>query len=63
MHSFRMRTAHLSTVPASVATRCQYNGGPEVNMFEQVSSDAQEVGWWGGGGCTANSNVSWVMVT
>ena len=28
---------------ASMPIRCQYNGGPVVNKFEQVSSDARQM--------------------
>ena len=39
-----MRTPILPTVPASVATRCQYQWGcPKVNKFEQVSSDGHQM--------------------
>ena len=35
-----MRTTQFPTVHTSVATRCQYNlRVPQVNRFEQVSSD------------------------
>ena len=40
--SSRMRTARLPTERAS-ATRCQYPGGPQVNKFEQVSSDGHQI--------------------
>ena len=48
-----MCTAHLPTVRASAAS-CQYwwGGGPQVNKFEQVSSDGHQMplagaGAWG----------------
>ena len=38
-HSSRMRTAWLPTI-CTLATRCEYWWGcPQVNKFEQVSSD------------------------
>ena len=46
-HSSRMSTARLPTVHTLVATRCQYQwegrGGPQVNKFEQVSSDGNQM--------------------
>ena len=45
----RMCTAHLPTVRASMATRCQYRWegwlgtGVQVNKFEQVVSDGHQV--------------------
>ena len=74
-----MRIARLQTVRASVATRiCHYLGrGPEVNKFEQVSSDGHQMSpadWAGPGipclmsrkgpsSCTVRSNALWLMVT
>ena len=46
MHSSRMHTARLQTVHVSVATtRCQYcdGVGPQLNKFEQVSSDDHQM--------------------
>ena len=46
-----MRTAHLLTIHDSVATRCQ-GRCPQVNKFEQVSSDSHQMplaGGWAGG--------------
>ena len=66
-HSSRMHTTRLTTICASVATRCQYCWGcPQVNKFGQVSSDGHQVSlavvWarkglvpclmFRGGGCT-----------
>ena len=42
-HCSRIHTAYLPTVCASVATRCLYVGGPQVNKFEQVSSDGHKM--------------------
>ena len=39
-----MLTARLPTIHALVATRCHYwYGGPQVNKFEQVSSDDHQI--------------------
>ena len=50
-HSSMMRIASLPTVRASVATRYQYTWGrgPQVNNFEQVSSDGHHLSLVGGG--------------
>ena len=46
-----MRIAHLQTVCALVATRSQYFvEGPQVNKFEQVSSDGHQMSLAGGAG-------------
>ena len=43
-HSSRTYTARLLSVCAWVATRCQYHGkGPQVNNFEQISSDDRQM--------------------
>ena len=43
-HSSRTRTARLLAVCTLVATRCQYHGeGPQVNNFEQFSSDDHQM--------------------
>ena len=68
-----MHTARLLTVRA-LATRCQYWwGGPQVNKFEQVSSDGHRMspaeagawgcqGWdWGGGAAGLYSEVQCIM--
>ena len=51
-HSSRMRSARLPTVRISVTTtRCRYQWegvGPQVNKFEQVSSDDQQISLVGG---------------
>ena len=51
----------------SIALRCQYERGYDVNKFEQVFSDGYQMllvgdgaGTWGKGPCAARSNVSWV---
>ena len=54
-HFGRMRAIRLPTVRVSVATtRCQCcgGGGPQVNKYEQVSSDDHQMsmGGWGAGG-------------
>ena len=45
-----MRTAHLPTIHASVATKCQLclGGGPQVNKFEQVSILGHQMSLAGG---------------
>ena len=46
-----MHTARLPTIPASVATKCQYWWGvasPQVNKFEQVSGDSHQISLAGG---------------
>ena len=51
-HSSRMRNARLPTVRVSLATRCHYQlgewGYPQVNKFEQVSRDGQQMSLVGG---------------
>ena len=51
-HSSRMRAGYLPTVRASVATRCQYwwreGRSPQLNKFEQVSSDGCQMTLAGG---------------
>ena len=54
-HSSRIHTTPLQTVCASVVTtRCSWRGGPQMNKFEQVSSDGHQMSQaggrvWGGG--------------
>ena len=59
-HSSRMRTARLPTVRASAATRCHYQlgewGYPQVNKFELVSRDDQQMSLAEGGG-SSNGQV------
>ena len=44
-----MRTVHLQTIHASVATtRCHTQGGPQVNKFVEVSSVGHQMSVAGG---------------